>query len=137
MTRQIRNFAGLALLLTAVAASGQLSHQARVTVPFSFIAGGRSTPAGDYKVNVDLSRDLVTLSTDGSNPIMVFTYSAWQSQDSRTYLRFHRYGERWFLEQVAIDGVAEDIPIAKRVKEVFTASITGDGGPILADIAVH
>ena len=137
MTRQIRNFAGLALLLTAVAASGQLSHQARVTVPFSFIAGGRSTPAGDYKVNVDLSRDLVTLSTDGSNPIMVITYSAWQSQDSRTYLRFHRYGERWFLEQVAIDGVAEDIPIAKRVKEVFTASITGDGGPILADIAVH
>ena len=137
MTRQIRNFAGLALLLTAVAASGQLSHQARVTVPFSFIAGGRSTPAGDYKVNVDLSRDLVTLSTDGSNPIMLITYSAWQSQDSRTYLRFHRYGERWFLEQVAIDGVAEDIPIAKRVKEVFTASITGDGGPILADIAVH
>ena len=137
MTRQIRNFAGLALLLTAVAASGQLSHQARVTVPFSFIAGGRSIPAGDYKVNVDLSRDLVTLSTDGSNPIMLITYSAWQSQDSRTYLRFHRYGERWFLEQVAIDGVAEDIPIAKRVKEVFTASITGDGGPILADIAVH
>ena len=137
MTRQIRNFAGLALLLTAVAASGQLSHQARVTVPFSFMAGGRSTPAGDYKVNVDLSRDLVTLSTDGSNPIMLITYSAWQSQDSRTYLRFHRYGERWFLEQVAIDGVAEDIPIAKRVKEVFTASITGDGGPILADIAVH
>ena len=137
MTRQIRNFAGLALLLTAVAASGQLSHQARVTVPFSFIAGGRSTPAGDYKVNVDLSRDLVTLSTDGSNPIMLITYSAWQSQDSRTYLRFHRYGEHWFLEQVAIDGVAEAIPIAKRVKEVFTASITGDGGPILADIAVH
>ncbi|OLE14666.1 MAG: hypothetical protein AUG89_01040 [Acidobacteria bacterium 13_1_20CM_4_56_7] len=137
MTRQIRNFAGLALLLTAIAASGQLSHQARVTVPFSFMAGGRSTPAGDYKVNVDLSRDLVTLSTDGSNPIMLITYSAWQSQDSRTYLRFHRYGERWFLEQVAIDGVAEDIPIAKRVKEVFTASITGDGGPILADIAVH
>ena len=137
MTRQIRNFAGLALLLTAIAASGQLSHQARVTVPFSFMAGGRSTPAGAYKVNVDLSRDLVTLSTDGSNPIMLITYSAWQSQDSRTYLRFHRYGERWFLEQVAIDGVAEDIPIAKRVKEVFTASITGDGGPILADIAVH
>jgi len=137
MTRQIRNFAGLALLLTAIAASGQLSHQARVTVPFSFMAGGRSTPAGDYKVNVDLSQDLVTLSTDGSNPIMLITYSAWQSQDSRTYLRFHRYGERWFLEQVAIDGVAEDIPIAKRVKEVFTASITGDGGPILADIAVH
>ena len=137
MTRQIRNFAGLALLLTAIAASGQLSHQARVTVPFSFMAGGRSTPAGDYKVNVDLSRDLVTLSTDGSNPIMLITYSAWQSQDSRTYLRFHRYGEHWFLEQVAIDGVAEDIPIAKRVKEVFTASITGDGGPILADIAVH
>ena len=137
MTRQIRNFAGLALLLTAIAASGQLSHQARVTVPFSFMAGGRSTPAGDYKVNVDLSQDLVTLSTDGSNPIMLITYSAWQSQDSRTYLRFHRYGEHWFLEQVAIDGVAEAIPIAKRVKEVFTASITGDGGPILADIAVH
>lgn len=137
MTRQIRNFAGLAMLLTAIAASGQLSHQARVTVPFSFMAGGTNSPAGDYKVNIDRERDVVTLATDGSNPLVLLTYSPSQMQDGRSYLRFHRYGDHWFLEQVAVDGLAQDVPIAKRAKEVFTASTAGNGGPLSAEIAMH
>jgi hypothetical protein len=41
MTRKIRTFAGMAMVLTAIAASGQIAHEARVTVPFSFVAGGK------------------------------------------------------------------------------------------------
>ncbi len=137
MTRKIRSFAGVAMLLTAIAASGQTFHQARVTVPFSFVAGRTSSPAGDYRVSVDIDRNLVTLISSSSKPIMFFTISASPSPDGRSYLRFHRYGERWFLEQVAVNGVAEEVPIAKRAREVFTASNTGDGGPLSADIALH
>ena len=137
MTRSIRSFVGLAVLVTAVAANAQFSHQARVSVPFSFTAGGIVSPAGDYRVDVDRSREMVTLSAENSKTIMFFTIAAWPHPDGRSYLRFHRYGERWFLEQVAINGVAEDVPIAKRVRQVFTASNTVDGGSLSADIALH
>ena len=137
MTRTIRTFAGLAILLTAIAASGQISHQARVSVPFSFVAGGKSSPSGDYTVSFNRDRNVVTLSSNNSKPIMLLTINAWPPQDGRSYLRFHHYGEHWFLEQVAINGVAQEVPIAKRVKEVFTASTQGAGGPVSSDVAVH
>jgi hypothetical protein len=137
MTRSIRSFVGLAVLVTAVAANAQFSHQARVTVPFSFTAAGTVSPPGDYRVDIDRSREMVMLSSENSKPVMFFTIAAWQQAEGRSYLRFHRYGEQWFLEQVAINGLAEDVPIAKRLKQVFTASNTVDGGPLSADIALH
>jgi hypothetical protein len=137
MTRRIRSFAGLAVLLTAMAASAQIAQQARVTVPFSVGAGGTSSPAGDYKVSFNRDRNLLTLISNSSKPIMFLTISAWPSPDGRSYLRFHHYGERWFLERVAINGVAQEVPIDKRVKEVFTASTQGTGGPVSSDVAVH
>lgn len=137
MTGRIRCFAALVMLLTAIAASGQVSHKAQVTVPFSFVAGGKTSPAGNYKVSVDKDRDLVTLSSDGSKSIMFLTINASPSADGRTYLRFHQYGDHWFLERISINGEAQEVPIAKRVKEVFTASNMGNGGPVSADVAVH
>jgi hypothetical protein len=137
MTGKIRSFAGLAMLLTAIAASGQISLRAQVTVPFSFVAGGKSSPAGDYRVLLDKERNMVTLTSNSSKPIVFLSINAWSSPDGRSYLRFHHYGEHWFLERVAINGVAQEIPIDKRVKEVFTASTQGTGGPVSSDVAVH
>jgi hypothetical protein len=137
MTKQIRTFAALAMLLTALAASGQIGQQARVTVPFSFVAGRTSSPAGDYKVSFNRDRNVVTLISNNSKPIMFLTISASPSPDGRSYLRFHHYGEHWFLEKIAINGEAQEVPIDKRVKEVFTASNQGTGGPVSSDVAVH
>ena len=137
MNTRIRAFAGLAVLLTAVTASAQIAQQARVTVPFSFVAGGTSSAAGDYTVSFNRDRNVVTLISNSSKPIMFLTISAWPSLDGRTYIRFHHYGEHWFLERVAINGVAQEVPIDKRVKEVFIASTQGTGGPVSSDVAVH
>jgi hypothetical protein len=102
------------------------------------VAGGISSPAGDYTVSFNTDQNVLTLISDSSKPIMLFTISAWPSLDGRSYLRFHHYGEHWFLERVAINGVAQEIPIGKRVKEVFTASAQGTGGPVSsADVVVH
>jgi hypothetical protein len=137
MTKRIRSLAGLAMLLTAIAAGGQITQQARVTVPFTFVAGGTSSPAGDYKVSFNRDRNVVTLTSNSSKPIMFLTISGWPSPDGRSYLRFHHFGEQWFLERVAINGEAQEVPIDKRVKEVFTASTQGTGGPVSSDVAVH
>ena len=135
MTGKIRSLAGLAVLLTAIAASGQTS--LRVTVPFSFVAGRTSSPAGDYRVLLNEEQNILTLISDSSKPITVLTVNALPSSNGRCYLRFHHYGEHWFLERVAINSVARELPIDKRVKEVFTASTLGSGGPVSSDVAVH
>jgi hypothetical protein len=138
MTRQFRNFAGLAMLLTAIAATGQLSHQSRVNVPFAFMAAGRSLPAGDYRVDMDLTRALVTLSAYNSKPIMFLTVRAWQPQNAQSYLRFRRYGERWFLQEVAVDGLAQEVPVGKIEKQFIAANTPPDNSKaIIADIVVH
>jgi len=73
MEKQLRKFIGLATLITAAVASGQIFQQVQVTVPFSFMAGEKSSPAGDYKVEVDRSRDLITLTSDNFKTFMLTT----------------------------------------------------------------
>ena len=137
MTGKIRSLAGLAMLLTAIAASGQIAHQQRVTIPFSFVAGSTNSPAGDYTVSFNTDHNVVTLTGGGAKPIMFLTINAWPSPEGRNYLRFHHYGEHWFLERIAMNGLAKEVPIDKRVREVFTASNQGTGGPVSSDVAVH
>lgn len=138
MKRHIRNLAGVAMLLTALAASGQLSHELRVTVPFSFMVGRVTSPAGDYTVEVDRSRGLVTLTPYKSRSTLLLTTQSWRSGETHSYLRFRRYGERWFLREVMVEGVAQIVPIGKREKQFIAASTPPDNAkPIIADIAAH
>jgi hypothetical protein len=138
MKRHIRNLAGVAMLLAAIAASGQLSHQLRVNVPFSFMAGRVTSPAGDYTVEVDRSRGLVTLRPYKSRSTLLLTTQSLQSGETRSYLRFRRYGERWFLREVTVEGVAQIVPMGKREKQFIAASTPPDNSkPIIVDIAVR
>ena len=139
MQRHIRNLAGIAMLLTAIAASGQISHQVRVNVPFSFMVGRVTSPAGDYIVEVDRGRGLVTLKPYRSTPTFLLTTQSWHSGESRSYLRFRRYGGRWFLQEVTVNGMAQIVPVGKSEKQHYIAASTppDNAKPIIADIAVH
>ena len=138
MQRHIRNLAGIAMLLTAIAASGQISHQVRVNVPFSFMVGRVTSPAGDYTVEVDRDRGLVTLKPYKSRPTFLLTSQSWRPGETRSYLRFRRYGERWFLQEVTVDRIAQIVPIGKRERQFIAVGIPPDNTkPIIADIAVH
>jgi len=138
MKRHIRNLAGVAMLLAAIAASGQISHQLRVNVPFSFMVGRVTSPAGDYTVEVDRNRGLVTLKPYKSRPTFLLTSQSWRPGETRSYLRFRRYGERWFLQEVTTDGMAQIVPIGKRERQFIAASTPPDNAkPIIADIVVH
>lgn len=138
MQTHIRNLAGIAMLLTAIAASGQISHQVRVNVPFSFMVGKVTSPAGDYTVEVDGGRGLVMLIPYKSKPRFLLTSQSWRYGEPRSYLRFRRYGERWFLQEVTVDGIAQILPTGKREKQYIAANTPPDNTkPIIADIAAH
>lgn len=135
MKRQIRMLTGVAILLAAVAASGQLSHQAQATVPFDFIAGGRSSHAGKYWIQIDRTRDLVTLRSSEAKTMFLLTTRSSQPEDTRSYLRFRRYGDQWFLEEVASDGVAQSVHVTRPERVVMAGNTRQK--PIIADIAMH
>ena len=138
MQRHIRNLVGIAIVLTAIAARAQISHQLRVNVPFSFMVGRVTSPAGDYRVDVDTSRSLVMLKPYKSTPTLLLTTQAWQSGETRSYLRFRRYGERWFLQEVTIEGMSQIVRIGKREKQFIAAGTPPDNTkPIIADIVVY
>ena len=55
MTTRIRTLLGSILLLMATMASAQT---VRVTVPFSFVAGSKNLPAGDYTIELNREKAL-------------------------------------------------------------------------------
>ena len=134
MKIQIGKFVGVAILLIAAAASGQISQQVQATVPFSFMAGEKVSPAGNYRVEIDRSRGMLTLSSDKFKTFMLTT-SSYQPGDNRNYLRFNRYGDRWFLQAVSFNGTAQIAPVSKREKEMMASKPTGGG--LIADVAIH
>ena len=109
-------------LLMAAAASAQTIHM-RVTVPFNFIADGTTLPAGQY--------DIQTLGTTGKllsirnlnswAGILVLSNSSESSNpSSRTKLVFHRYGNRYFLAELWVQGhnTGNQVAPASHEKEV-------------------
>lgn len=136
MTKKIRTFVGLTLLVTAITASAQISQQIRVNVPFSFVVGKRISPPGDYRVNVDLGRELVTFRAPDSMTTNLFMPQESRSADGRTYLTFRRYGEQWFLQEVTMDGVTQKVLLGK-AERMMIAATSRDTRVIAADLTFH
>ncbi len=74
-----------------------------VNIPFSFVAGNVTLPAGEYRVQ-KLDRNSGVLLINRSNPgaaVMVVTHAAQAKELQReSKLVFNQYGNRYFLSQV-------------------------------------
>ena len=92
------------LMLTAVTVSAQ-SERIRVTnIPFSFIAGQKTLPAGEYTLEpIRKGSDYVWLvqSKAGRASALFATNPVRASETpEETRLVFHKYGDQYFLSQV-------------------------------------
>ena len=106
MTTRIRILLGSILLLTATMASAQTVH---FTVPFSFVAGSKNLPAGDYIVGLNTdsgTRGTIVLRRDGQQPIMLLVAvgKEYFVAPEHSQLVFHRYGTSFFLAEVRTEG---------------------------------
>jgi len=103
-TKIISTLTGLVLLLAVAAplhAGSILNHEMTVSVPFGFIAGDKSLPAGDYSVQVNPERGSVVLRQEGQDPLMILTNrKESRSAPQRGKLVFQRYGTSFFLAEV-------------------------------------
>jgi len=94
-----------------------------VDIPFAFVAGNATLPAGEYRVQKLDGNSAVLLihCWDASASALVITNAAQAKEPrSESKLVFNRYGNRYFLSQVWTAGSirGRQLPISPREKEM-------------------
>ena len=119
MTTRIRILLGSILLLMATMASAQTVH---FTVPFSFVAGSKNLPAGDYIVELNTdsgTRGTIVLRRDGQQPIMLLVAVGKEHfvAPEHSQLVFDRYGTSFFLAELRTEGDSTGRALASSDRE--------------------
>lgn len=140
MKRQIvKLFGVIGLLLMAACANAQ-SLKVTANVPFDFVVDKATLPAGAYSIDTILpasSKALAVRNHDAGVQMMFLANSAASLHDSQdTRLVFHRYGERYFLSQIWIQGSASgrQMPISARETELAKNNQPSENVIVLASL---
>jgi len=102
----LKNFTmlGLLLMVTAVSVAAQSERSKVTNIPFNFIVGGKTLPAGEYTVEPnrrDYDKVWLVQSRDGHASALFITMPARASEtQEKTKLVFHKYGDQYFLSQI-------------------------------------
>lgn len=123
-----------ALLIAAGSAYGQ-SIMA-VTVPFSFFAGSRNLPAGDYtiEINHEKGTSIITVRSNGHsgniNTVVMLASSGQRiTNPDKSYALFNRYGSQYFLTQVSRGGIGQTLRRGKSEREFASQANHPGVGP--------
>ena len=117
------------LAATRVARAQQLMV---VDIPFAFVAGQTTLPAGEYYVDTS-SNNSALLLTHRGNPnasAIVLTMTAPTIEPhSDSKLLFHRYGNRYFLSQCWMAGASSSRQLRKSEREKEIALVASIPAP--------
>jgi hypothetical protein len=129
--QHVRSILVLSLLLVAGSAFAQTIN-VRSNIPFSFNAGGKSMPAGQYSIKTIGTADSKTLALRGSEPGAVMLLSANSAakldEADSTKLVFHVYGSEYFLSEIWVEGnnLGHQIPVSTRERELAKGNAAQD-----------
>ena len=105
------SFAGL-----GIAARAQVRDQVAVTIPFEFVVGGKTLPAGTYKVNrvTDTNRrTLIPHSFENHTSVLVVPSQVEDASSDKAYVSFERVGGQHFLSKIATADDVFTIPVSR------------------------
>lgn len=123
----------LAIAALAALASTSASAQSRFDVPFSFVAGGQTCPAGIYTLQANDAQSVVTLNGAKRGFQWLVGPGAPAPTDSRVMLTFDRVGSNYTLRSVQYKSqitarldknLKERIPAAEQVAMVSQITIS-------------
>jgi len=127
MKRQIVSLMGVfGLLLVAACASAQ-SVNLKANVPFDFVVGNATLPAGAYNIrslnNESSSFTLAIRGENGKVARMVGSDAAENLKPAASsHLLFHRYGNTYFLAQIWTQGEQHGRQVMKTRREAEIAT---------------
>jgi hypothetical protein len=83
----------LAVALTGAALAQDSAHMVRASIPFSFYAGGKLEPAGEYTISINAENHMVTITPNATRTgSLLLGYADDASSDGRTVLIFSLVG---------------------------------------------
>ena len=119
-TRALVMAAMMALAVLASTRVAQAQETMRVNIPFDFVAGNTSLPAGEYLVEASGPTHTLLLidRKDASTSALIITNAAVSAEpQSESKLIFNRYGDRYFLSQVWTAGNSNGRQLLKSARE--------------------
>lgn len=137
MKTQLRTIAGMAILFAAISSSAQVQHRTEVTVPFAFQAGGQLYPAGVYRISFERDNDLVTISSEKKTLASMIGTGGDSGRADRSYVRFARAGQTWFLHDVVVAGEVEQLPVSKAEREALASANAAQRKATIANLVVR
>jgi hypothetical protein len=110
------------LMLCSLAATQVVRAQEplSVNIPFAFVAGETTLPAGEYRVQkMDRNNALMLIRCNEPRTAIMVVTNATQSgkQQEQSKLVFHKYGEHYFLSQVWNAGFSSGRELLKTQRE--------------------
>jgi hypothetical protein len=122
-TRTILMAAAMSLTVLASTRVAQAQEQLVVTIPFDFAAGSANLPAGDYSVKLGpTDHTILLINRDNPAVSMFLTANSAAAVEPQTQskLVFNRYGDRYFLSKIWMEGHTEgrQLPKSGREKEI-------------------
>jgi hypothetical protein len=113
-----------ATLIMAGRAMAQ-DHPVQANVPFTFMVGNGTLPAGTYVIEADstLSNVIHIVSRENGAHVMAMTMPKNSSVQKATpaSLLFHRYGNSYFLSEIRYGGTSPnaDLPVSRQEKRAI------------------
>jgi len=122
MKKQLFALLGLGLLLATVTASAQ-TMRLKADVPFDFVVGGRTLPSGEYTIRSLNDGNQILSITAPDEKSIVFLTNMCQSLKASpaSKLIFTRYGDRYVLSEMWIQGSTTGRQLPKSLPEVRVA----------------
>jgi hypothetical protein len=115
-------FAAAALTLPLGA---QVTQAIRADIPFEFVVGNTTEPAGAYLFSNQAAEGTVLMQPLGGTGGHILVTSPYSSSTSPQgpKLVFHRYGNQYFLSRVVTTWTGRDIPMSARERETRKTTV--------------
>jgi hypothetical protein len=104
------------LLGFGVAANAEIRSVVRVTLPFEFVASGKTLPAGTYTVKRFVQEPFDTLmltSEDTGTSVFVYPVETEEVSESKTRVNFQNVGDQHFLSAIVTTDYIYNIPVSR------------------------
>ncbi len=98
-----------------VAAKAEIRDYIVVTVPFEFVVGGKTLPAGTYKVSslsLDKFSTLLLTSRDNSTSVFMLPLESESASAEKPNVSFQRVGDQHFLSIIQTTSDVYYIPVS-------------------------
>jgi hypothetical protein len=104
------------VLVLAGAAQANIRHDIVVTLPFEYVAGGKTLPAGTYTINPvsnDAHDGVILTSRENLTSVIVHPIETQISTVEKPSVSFQLVGEQRFLTRIETNETVYDFPVSR------------------------